>query len=152
MLKFLSGSVTQSAADTFTQAEIATGLANASLGYRIRGIIWGFPTPVEVDAQYIIQLTRRSATATAALSDRTLIAQRTRTIKITTSGSWLIDGDDRDWYSKDLELLIVEDPIFIACASATTSAANTGRVRIYYEEVRLSETAKLAALTESLNA
>jgi len=152
MLKFLSGAVTQSAADTWTVAEMATGLANATLGYRVRGFVFGLPAPVEVDSELEIIIGRRSMATAPTIADRTLLWIFNYIRDLTTSG--LIDMQRYPFVpiDKDLDLLIVEDPIYIGCGSATTGLANTARVRLYYEEVRLTETAKLAALTESLNA
>jgi len=152
MLKFLSGAVTQSAADTFTAAEMATGLSNVNLAYRIRGIMLQFPGPVEVDSFVTIQLARRSSASALSLGDRTLIWQMTKTIKLTTSGIFVYEPEPYIPIPKDLELLIVEDPIYIFCNSGTTGVANTARARIFYEEVRITDLAKVTALAESLNA
>lgn len=152
MLKFLSGSVTQGSADAFATASIATGLANASLGYRVRGIRFQYPSFVEADNFIQLQLVRRIPTAIVADTDRTLIWGNTRQFGITTSGVGYASMFDWFAFDRDLDLLIVEDPIYFSADSNGTSNADTFRVRVYYEEVRLSETAKLAALTESLNA
>lgn len=152
MLKFLSGAVTQGSADAFATASIATGLANLSAGYRIRGITYDLPNPVEVDSNLQVQLVRRLPTALINLADRRLIDYYNRVTLITTSGIIQLGTVVEKWFPKDLELLIVEDPIYFSIDSATTSLSNVATVKVYYEDVRLSETAKLSQLAESLNA
>jgi len=152
MLKFLSGSVTQGSADAFATAEIATGLANANLGYRVRGIVLAWPGPVETDADYIIQLARRTPSAALSLTDRTLLWTATRYIKLTTSGIFTYENPSIWLFPKDLGLLIVEDPIHILIDSTGTSLSNAASCRIFYEEEKLTPLEKVSALAESLNA
>jgi len=152
MLKFLSGSVTQGSADAFATAEIATGLANANLGYRVRGIQLSFPSPVEVDSDVVIQLARRTPTAALSFSDRTLLWSYSRFLRLTTSGLLVYDNPIIWNIPKDMELIIVEDPIHILVDSSSTAAANAASARIYYEEVKLTALEKVTALAESLNA
>lgn len=153
-IKFLSGSATQGSADAFVASEMATGLLNNNIAYRVRAITYQWPAFVEVDADYAVGIFRRSVSAFPAslIGDRTVLDLRTKIVKITTSGSWITDQYDTYFFAKDLDLLIVEDPIYFAADTTGTSAANAFRVRILYEEVRLTDTQKLAALTESLNA
>lgn len=151
-LKFLSGLVTQASNDAFVTGSMATGLANLSLGYRVRRIEYQLPAPVEGDSDVEVQLVRRIPTAMVAITDRTLIHDYSAFVKVTTSGIFLYHGIVEVNYPNDFELLIVEDPIYFSLDTTGTSASNSARFRVYYEEVRLSETAKLAALTESLNA
>jgi len=152
MLKFLSGSVTQGSADAFATAEIATGLANANLGYRVRGIQFSFPGPVEVDSDIVIQLARRTPTAALGFSDRTLLWSFARYVKLTTSGIFVYDNPVIWTIPKDMELIIVEDPIHILVDSSSTGLANVASARVYYEEVKLTALEKVTALAESLNA
>lgn len=151
-MKFLAATVTQASNDAFATAEMATGLANLSLGYRVRGIVFQMPVLPEVDCDCDVQLVRRTPTALVNIADRTLIWSHNVIKQLTTSGTFIFSQFVSWIFPKDLEMLIVEDPIFLSIDSTTTSASNTARVRVFYEEVKLSETAKLAALTESLNA
>lgn len=152
MLKFLSATVTQGSADAFATTSVATGLANASLGYKVRGITYQCPAFVETDCDFQLQVVRRVPTAIVAITDRTLVHALDFNLIITTSGQQIYPRLREFWFDDNLDLLLVEDPIYFSIDSSGTSATNAARVRIYYEEVRLSETAKLAALTESLNA
>lgn len=152
MLKFLSGTVTQGSADAFATAEIATGLANANLAYRIRGITLNWPSAVEVDADMQVQLARRTPAALLGLADRTLLWLRTRQTFLTTSGLIVVERVVEQLYPRDLDLLIVEDPIHICIDSTGTGVANTAVCRIYYEEARITPLEKVTALSESLNA
>lgn len=151
-LQFFTGSATQGSADAFVQTSIATGLANISAGYRVRGITWQHTALAEVDCNLQLQLNRRSATAVLSLTDRRVIHYRNIVRQLTTSG--LVDTDvvREFWFDQDLDLLIVEDPVYLVLDSASTGAANDAYVKVYYEQVRLTETQKLAALSESLNA
>jgi hypothetical protein len=152
MLKFLSGSVLQAAADAFATAELATGLANANLAYRIRGIVVAWPSPVEVDSDCAVQILRRTPSALVGLGDRTLIYAQQRLMRLTTSGIFEYDIFTETFYPKDLDFLIVEDPIFLSIDSSSTGAANSAAARIYYEEVRITALEKVTSLAESLNA
>lgn len=151
-LKFLSATVTQGSADAFATVSMATGLANLNAGFRVRAIDFQFPLLVGADCQVDLQLLRRVPTAIVAATDRTLIWSKQRVCELTTSGMIVYSLNDYTAFDRDMDLLIVEDPIYFSIDSNGTSATNNGRCRVYYEEVRLSETAKLAALTESLNA
>lgn len=151
-LKFLGGSVTQGSADAFATAEIATGLSNANLAYRVRGIVWNWASPVEVDAAYYAQLVRRTPAALVGLADRTLLWAQRWTRQITTSGTFLQAGFEFVSFPRDFDLIIVEDPIYLSIDSDTSGLANVLGVRIYYEEQRITELEKVRALAESLNA
>lgn len=151
-LKFLSATLTQGSADAFTTVEIPTGLSNVNLGYRVRLIECSLPLFVEVDSQIEIALVRRTPTATPGIGDRTLIWQSRWQIGLTTSGIYLASRWVKDFYPRDLEMLIVEDPIHLCIDSNGTSASNACGIRVWYEEVRLTELQKVTALSESLNA
>jgi hypothetical protein len=152
MLKFLSGTVTQGSADAFATAEMATGLANANLAYRVRGIIVHWPGTVEVDSDIQVQLCRRTPAALLGLADRTLLWLRQRQLIITTSGQTFYERVTSEFFSRDLDLLIVEDPVHISIDSTTTGLSNTAVMRVYYEEVKVTPLEKVTALSESLNA
>lgn len=151
-LKFLAGTVTQSGADTFTSAEISTGLANVNVGLRVRMFELYMPAPAEVDSTVTLQLARRSITASLAVTDRRLMVSHTNVVRLTTSGMYSEGIVQRIILPRDMDFLIVEDPIYIGLGSATTSIANIGSARIFCEEVRLSDLAKVSALAESANA
>lgn len=152
-IKFLSGTVTQGSADAFATASVSTGLAGLNQGYRVRGIEVQWPaTLIETDGFYQFEIARRQPTAILAVADRRSLYYQLLQIAITTSGSWVRDSVTRVWYPKDMELMIVEDPIYFSVDSNGTSASNGITCRIYYEEVRMTDLAKLAALQESTNA
>lgn len=151
-IQWLSGSVTQGSADAFASAEVATGLSTVNTGYRVREIWYFLPAFVEVDSDITMQWSRRSATALVSSTDRRLLHSATKQVAITTSGQFVQDRVLRFEFPKDLDLIIVEDPIYLLIDSTGTSLANILSARIYYEQVRLTETQKLAALSESANA
>lgn len=153
MLKFLSGTVTQGSADAFATASLATGLAGLNQGYRVRRIELAWTaTLVETDAFYQAEISRRLPTAILALTDRRSLFYDILQVSVTTSGAWVRSNISRYDYPRDLDLMIVEDPLYISVDSNGTSAANPVTFRIYYEEVRMTDLAKLAALQESTNA
>lgn len=150
--KFLSMSVTQGSADAFATASISTGIASVNLGLRVRAIEIYWPSPVEVDAEYDVEICRRLPTALLGMGDRRSLFFRTRHVKLTTSGIFVWNNVEYQPYPKDLELLVVEDPIYLSVDSTGTSASNQVTGRLYYEEVRLTDVQKLSALQESANA
>jgi hypothetical protein len=150
--KFISGSVTQGSADAFATASITTGIASVNLGLRIREIVVSWPSLVEVDANVQFEIMRRLPTAIVGVSDRRSVITQTRQIALTTSGLVVNDLITRIAYPKDLDLMIVEDPIYFSVDSNGTSLSNVIVCRIYYEEVRMTDVQKLSALQESANA
>lgn len=151
-LQVLGGSVTQSAADTFTEAEITTGLgavaAGGGLAMRVKRIEMEFADTAEVDSAQILAINRKSTTSMGS----TLAAQRynialcRRSVKLTTSGMivWT-RGVDTTWRDED-NFLIVEDPIYFCYASTTTGAANVGCFRIFFQQVSIRELERLQIL------
>jgi hypothetical protein len=152
MIKFLSGSVTQASADAFATAAIPTGIASVNLGLRVRAIEYGWGALVETDASYNFEICRRLPTALLGLADRRSLFQQNLQASITTSGAFVTEMIRRFLFPKDLDLMIVEDPIYFSIDSNGTSASNVAIARIYYEEVRLTDVQKLSALQESANA
>lgn len=150
--KFLSGSVVQGSNDAFATAAIATGIAAVNLGLRVRGFEFSLPFAVETDSNIEMEVTRRLPTAMLGLADRRSMFYQKRHLIITTSGLAIYDQVTRYAVPKDLELLIVEDPIYLSIDTNGSSTTNTLVARIYYEEVRLTDVQKLSALQESANA
>lgn len=151
-LRLLTTTVTQSAADTFTAGELATGLSNVNLAFRVRMIEILMPAMAEVDSLVTCQIARRSVTAVLPLTDRRLLWSETNVVKLTTSGLVLQQAIYRVVLPRDLDLLVVEDPLYCAVHSATTSIANVASFRLMGEDVRLTDLQKVSALAESANA
>ena len=151
-LQVLGGSVTQSAADTFTEAEITTGLggvqSGGGLAYRVKRIEFGFPDTAEVDSQILLALNRKSTTSMGATiqAQRYNIALARRNIKLTTSGMIIWNREESQRYSDEDNYLIVEDPIYFACGSVTTGAANVATFRIFYQQIAIRELERLQIL------
>ena len=151
-LQILGGSLTQSAADTFTEVEITTGLGGAGSGgglaYRIKRIEFGFPDTVEVDSAILLALNRKSTASFGATiqAQRYNIALQRRTVKLTTSGLIVYFRESEQRFSDEDNYLIVEDPIYFCVGSVTTGAANQATFRIFYQQVAIRELERLQIL------
>lgn len=153
-LAYLVGSATQGSADAFVEAQIATALTGiGNVAFRMRELLIELSSPnvlVGGNADLQVQLTRRTKAAIVNVNDRDLIAKIGLTGRFTTSGRWVAPDVFRQTFSEDDELLIVEDPLYLALDSTGTSAAQSAWVRIGYERVSISAVDRLTLLTQSL--
>lgn len=152
-LKYLTAIVTQSAADTFTEAEVPTGLAAiGNQAFRIIEIVSQISSPGQVDnATLRGSLTRKSFASDPNITERSLIYKRFVENQFTTSGYAVFDRLDRQKFDTVDDLLVVEDPLFIQCTSTLTTAANVFQIRIGYQQVRISEVDRLQIIANTLS-
>lgn len=145
MLRFLTASVSQGSADAFAEAEFQTGLSNVTrTAYRIRRIEWIFPALVGADCYIDMALRRNSSAALSLNLGNAGIAGARRSMELVTSGMAFQDLFTSVPYSRDEELLIVEESLFLQLDSNGTSATNTGYIRIGYETRSITENERLS--------
>ena len=154
-LAYLTGSAVQGSADAFVSAEVATALSGITrTAFRIREILSELQNTAfaAADAATVeVSLSRRQKTAMPLVTDRDVIWTRKFRASRTTSGMMLNPIVQRDVYSEDDELLIVEDPLYLILDSNGTSLVNTASLRIGYERVNISDVDRLTLLTQSLD-
>jgi hypothetical protein len=144
-LKWLTGTVTQGSADAFAEAEMSTGLSNVTRqAYRIRRIEFYVPAGlIGADCEVGIQLMRKS---TAALNPNSVacIAGWWRKVELTTSGMFAWDVfPNAQTYSRDEDLVIVEETLYLDVDSTGTSLSLTVGCRIGYETRTITENERL---------
>jgi hypothetical protein len=152
-LKWLAAQAVQGSADAFAEAEFQTGLSNVTkTAYRIRRIEWILPAMPGVDCALDAVIRRNSAAAMAigGLSN-VLIAAKRRQVELVTSGMVMQELVIAEDYRKDMELLIVEESLFLDIDSTSTSAANTVSIRIGYETRTITENERLSIQAATAN-
>ena len=152
-LSYLTGSVTQGAADAFAVAEIPTALSGiTNVAYRVREILFQQPILAAINNVVLEAcVTRRTKAAFPLVTDRDVLAMVQQRFSFTTSGAWFQDRVLRFAYQESDELLVVEDPLYLVIDSNATGAANQFNVRIGYERVSISALDRLSLLTQSLD-
>lgn len=144
-LKWLSATVTQGSADAFAETEFQTGLSNVTrTAFRIRLIEWVLPFNIGADCNVEMQLGRNSQASINAALANAVISTKRRGVELTTSGMIVLEAVILDRYDRDMELLIVEESLFLRIDSASTAAANTGGIRIGYETRTITENERLS--------
>jgi len=149
-LKFLLLSATQGSADAFVEAEGSTGLSNVTrTAYRIRSIEWVLPIlPGAADCFIQAVLRRNSAASISMSASNAVIAACQRAQELTTSGIGVQElFPNRQVYDRDMELLIVEESLFLDVDSNGTSASNAVLCRIGYETRTITENERLSVLS-----
>jgi len=147
---YLLASATQGSADAFAQTTIPTGLnLIGNLAYKINCVRW-FHTPLlAVDAQaMIVTLTRRSKTAIATWTDPDSILYIAKNVELATSGAF-VDEYVGTWIPES-DCYIVEDYLYLQIDSTATTAANTARIRIEYESVRVTDAERNSLLSRTV--
>lgn len=153
-LKTLVGSVTQGSADAFAQGTIVTGLqAIGDIGFKLRRVSFRVPRLIGADSDFEVALTQKSFAAIPAFTERSLVAAIGGYMELTTSGMAFVHvaGPIHTFYfDDDMDMVIATDPLYFQVDSTGTSAANTVYVRVDYQEVRLTETQRLAIMNNAL--
>lgn len=147
-------SIVQGSADAYIEGEIVTGLqAIGSLAYRLLKCTIGWPTlPIGAATSQEFQISRTSKAAIAEVNDRDIILSRRRDIKMTTSGAVLNDKRVEEItfpVSDESGIIIVEDPIYIAFDSGSTSLTSTLYFQMVVEQIKISEVDRLTLLARN---
>lgn len=155
-LSYLPFTLTQGAADGYIQASIATALTGQTKTcYRMASLEIELPSQaISATADWQLQITRKSYAAmpTSPVVEKSMIWYfRRQHIVITAVGALQASRTLNFTWSDDDAPIIVEDPIYAAFDSATTSLTNVVYGRIGYWLDSISEVDKLTLVANSLS-
>jgi len=146
-LKYLQAVATQGSADAFVEAEFQTGLSNVTRqAYRVRSIEWLLNQSL-IGADCYIQavLRRNSASAIGFTNPNAILGLFNRAVELTTSGMITQDlWPNITLYPRDMDLLIVEESLYLDLDSNGTSLSNIIICRIGVELRNITENERLA--------
>lgn len=145
LLKTLLGSLTLSAANTFTQQSLNTNI-DAPAALLIKAVEFSWNEALNANAEQIeIQLTQDSKTSMVGINDKDVIAKMTREEILATSGVH-IDPYQQMIVLPKPGIIVVRDTIYLGGNSAGLAGVATYQVKVYYEQIKLS-TAEALTLT-----
>lgn len=151
----LIATVTQGSNDAFAEAEIQTALqGQTDRAYRIRRILYQLPGPNSLSGSSNVQgrITRQSQASLPTIDDVSLIDAVEYQLGVATAvGIVKFDPIVEHLFADELNVLIVEDPIYIQIDSNATGASNTMRAVIEYETVQISIADRLSLLQQLLS-
>lgn len=154
-LSYIAGSALQGGADAFTTGVIATALSGISnVAYRVRELLFEIPRLNMLSATIVnfdLALCRRLPAAMPLITDSDVMAKVRIGNEMLTSGAISTQNVIRLHFSEDDELLIVEDPVYLAFDSTGSGLTQTAYCRVGYERVSISALDRLTLLTASLN-
>lgn len=143
--------LTQSGADAFVQASVATDIVpEDGVILKVVGIdvqIANNLAALAADTYIEWSLTRATKTATAQLSDDSCFMADAIAFSLTTSGVGVIRQTFR--YENPVGLYLVEPTLYGQLDSVGGAGAFTALMRVFYEEARASETDILRILNNS---
>lgn len=149
--RFLSIQLTQGGADTFVQGSVSTDIIPENgLVYQVSEVILSFQSvfsTLAADAWVQWSLSRDTKTAAYGMQDADIMLFDGFSFSLTTSGAAVIKQQYR--YENLRGLYIVEPTIYAQLGSATTGITNVATMRIYYDEVKMSEVEILRILNNS---
>jgi len=142
----------QGGADAFVQVAEVTGI-DPTMGraWMLRKMEVSFPQDnalqnISADCSIHFSLTRDSKSAIAGLDDGDCIGAGSIYASLTTSGQIVFPGLFE--YSFTEGIMVVEPNLYFQLDSAATGLALSPDVRLYYDEVKLSEVDILRMLTQ----
>jgi len=142
----------QSAADAFVQATEVTGIDPTNgRAWMLRKLEVSFPQDnalqnISADCSIHYSLTRDSKAAIAGLDDSDCTAAGSLYASLTTSGQIVFPGLFE--YNFPDGVMVVEPNLYFQLDSAATGLTLSPDVRLYYDEVKLSEVDILRMLTQ----
>jgi len=143
--------LTQGGADAFVQATEPTGI-NPSLGsgWLLTHALIFFPLTVTLeglsaDNSIVWSLTRDSETAVASLDDNDCLFASGFAVPLTTSGEVYVPRLHRFDFPDGI--VVVNPNLYAQLDSTGTGLTLTAHMRLYYEEVKLSELEVLRMLS-----
>lgn len=149
--RFLSINLTQGGADTFVQGSVATDIIPENgLVYQVSEVVISFQSvfgPIAADAWVQWSLSRDTKTAAYGMQDPDIMLFDGFSFALTTSGAVTIRQQYR--YENLRALYIVEPIIYAQLGSAATGITNVATMRIYYDEVKMSEVEILRILNNT---
>lgn len=151
----LVGTVTETAADTFTQKSVQTGLlGQIERAIRIRGVQYQVTasfTNAAVAQAFSFGIWRQSKTAFPLVTDQSVFFTETWTTQVMTAVGQLVRPNHSGLWIPPLDVIVVEDPIYIGVQGQSTGVIHSVFFGIVYEVIELSEVERLALLAESLS-
>jgi len=151
-LNYLYATLTESAADVFVQATIATPVAGTGFAGVVREIVVAWPRPnIVAAANAEIALTRKTLTAMPDIDEKSLIFKRKRYIELGTQGAFFDpDGVQVLQYTDEQAPVIVEPNWYCQFDSAASGIALVAKIRIGYTLEKISEVDRLSIIATSL--
>lgn len=157
---YINGSVTQTAADAYTEVQISAPLDSLNReGLLIHAVYFTSSNPDRVLLQtsdISMQVTTTSKTGIALASDANLLARREVVCyggAAEFSGPHVIDMiTNTDSFSTDMQLgIVATDDVYFAINSNNQTAAKAANVRIVASRIKLSADAYAALVTNELS-
>lgn len=155
----LTGTILMGGADAFVEASVITALeGNQQTAYRIREITWEiiapaattvFPSSANANQNFEFAVSRRTKAAMPDISDTDVFHKWTLASNIMTAAGSNFGVGGGSW-TPQLEVLIVEDPIYVQLDSTATGYTYQLAFAIEYESQRISQLDRLTLLTQSL--
>tara|TARA_R100000951_G_scaffold114742_2_gene120687 strand:- start:443 stop:955 length:513 start_codon:yes stop_codon:yes gene_type:complete len=156
---FVNGSVTETAADTYTQNEISLPLDSLNQeGVLVHAVYWTTSDSARVPNQLAdirCQLTATSKTGIIGANDANLISRRELAITggaAEFSGPHVIDfiGSEAPYQESDNLMLIATDNVFLAIEGRNQTLPRTAQFRMVCSRVKLDSAAYAALVTNEL--
>ncbi len=150
--RFRNMTLTQGSSDAFVQASEVTGIdPGAGRGWLCKRLELEFPIAsglqgMSADSAVSFAMTRDSKAAVSGLDDSDTMAVISFSNALTTSGEVIVPNTWK--YEFPEGVIVVEPTIYCHLDSTATGLTMTGNVRLYYEEVKLSEVEILRMLTQ----
>lgn len=157
---FVNGSITESAANAYTQVEISLPLDSLNQeGVLVHAVYFESSSPeliAGLSSRVNLQVTATSKTALVGANDANLIAQRTLVTSggaAEFSGPHVIDfiGEQGPYQESDNLMIVATDNVFFAIQGANQTAAKTGTFRMVCSRVKLDAAAYAALVTNELS-
>jgi hypothetical protein len=155
------GNALQGGADAFVIASFATALeGQTELAYQVKQVGYEvilpatgqFPATGVAAAQDLeIALLRRTKAAMPNYDDSDIIKKWKWGALGATAAGWPTTFESAGVWVPPLEVLVVEDPLYIALDSTATTLTYEVIVYIEYDVVRISQIDRLTLLTQSLS-
>lgn len=157
---FVNGSVTETAANAFTQVEISLPLDSLNQeGILVHAVYFESSSPeliANLSSRVNLQVTSTSKTGLVGANDANLIAQRTLVTSggaAEFSGPHIIDfiGQDAPYQESDNLMIVATDNVFFSIQGANQTSAKTGTFRMVCSRVKLDAAAYAALVTNELS-
>ncbi len=157
---FVNGSVTETAANAFTQVEISLPLDSLNQeGILVHAVYFESSSPeliANLSSRVNLQVTSTSKTGLVGANDANLIAQRTLVTSggaAEFSGPHIIDfiGQDAPYQESDNLMIVATDNVWFSIQGANQTSAKSGTFRMVCSRVKLDAAAYAALVTNELS-
>lgn len=157
---YINGSVTETAADTFTEVQISAPLDSLNReGLLVHAVYFSGDEPGRVpnaNSSVRYQVTTTSKTGLVGVNDANLISGQQKIISggvAEFSGPHLVDlvGSNDPYQPSDQLAIVATDDVYLAVKGDNQTAARTASVRIVASRIKLSADAYAALVTNELS-